>query len=124
MLDKQSKKILKYVISKYSGNMETDIPIIPEELDLDYTEVNAACLNLYSLGYFSDFTQSYFKNDTIKVLLSHNGLHYFEIQRKNIFFICLKNIWMPITVSVITKAVITLIKYLLPLIQQWLSSSP
>ena len=124
MLDKQSEKVLKKIISKCNNDIDNEISISPQETRLHYTELNELCLFLQKQGYLHSFYFSYSQNEVVIVCLSYEGLHYFEMQRKNIFFICLKNLWMPITVSVITKAVITLIKYLLPLIQQWLSSSP
>ena len=107
MLDKTSKKILKHAISNYTGNMEKDILIFPNELELDYTEINAACLHLKSLGYISDFIPSYFSDDAITLHLSHNGLQYFK-NRFNWFY---KN-WLEIltlTVSIATL-IVTAIK--------------
>ena len=117
LLDKTSEKILKQTILKYSGNMEKDILIFPKELNIDYTELNYACANLKKLGYLNLFMYSYFNDEDVTVQLSHNGLHYFEMKNKNFFYICLKSIWMPLTVSLSTNIAVYVCKWLLKLIQ-------
>ena len=124
MLDKTSEKILKFAISKYNGNMEDEIEILPAEAKLHYSELDAVCNNLYKNGYIQSFIYSGSQNRNVSFYLTHSGLHYFEMKKKNFFYICIKSVWIPIIVTLLTKALTALIKYLLPLILQWLTSAP
>ena len=124
MLDKTSEKILKAIISKYKGIADVDIPISSEETKLHYTELNELCSFLHKQGYVNSFYESYNPKEPVKISLTYEGIHYFEIKRKNIFYLCLKSIWIPIIVTLLTKALTFLIKYLWPPIQQLLSNIP
>ena len=124
MLDKTSEKILKLAISKYDGNMDNEIKIYPEETKLHYSELDAICTNLNNYGYIQSFIYSGSQYCKTSFYLTHNGLHYFEMKKKNFFYICIKSIWVPIIVTLLTKALTALIKYLLPMILQWLTNTP
>ena len=123
-LDKQSEKINELAISKYNGKMDKYIELLPNETGLHYSELDAACRNLNELGYIQSFMRSGSQDRAASFYLTHNGLHYFEYKRKNIFYLCLKSVWMPLTVSLLTNIIISVSKWLLPLIQQWLTHTP
>lgn len=124
MLDKTAEKVLKYIIENYDGDAEKDINIFPKQFDMSYTELNSLCHSLHKQGMLSTYWHSTHNNEPASVCLSHEGLHYFEIKRKNIFFMCLKSIWIPISVTLLTKALTILIKYLWPLILELFSNTP
>ena len=118
MLDKTSERILKLAISKYAGDMEKDILIFPNESNLDYTELNSVCSNLCEFEYFKTYYNSLNNTKPAEIQLSHKGLHYFEMKKKNFFYICIKSVWMPLTVSLLANIIISVSKWLLPMILQ------
>lgn len=118
MLDKTSEQILKLAISKYNGSMEDEIEILPAETGLHYSELDAACSNLCKCKYIRSFVYSGWHSSKASFYLTHNGLHYFEMKKKNFFYLCIKSIWMPLTVSLLTNIIIYVTKWLLPLILQ------
>ena len=64
-------------------------------------------------GTYSDYT----------CVLSDNGKRYLLFLKNRAKQLWLKNAWIPILVTIITNLIIDGVKWLLPLVSQWLSSS-
>ena len=103
MLDKTSEKVLKHALSKYKGNMEESIKILPSQFNIDYTELNQLCVNLQAQGYLTMYcyASEYEHGD---IYLSHKGLKYFELKRKERF-----KYWLPIVISNIIAGIALII---------------
>lgn len=98
MLDKTSKRVLRLIISKYN-NADELISILPSEAELSSSALNNLCDNLCKHKYLSNIFYSHNSDDPIEVFISHEGLHYFEINtRQNLRF------WIPIIISIIALA--------------------
>lgn len=123
-LDKKSEKILSIVLSKYGGNMDEDIDIFPNELEMDYSELNSACKSLKELGFLRFFIYSNFHTEPVCLRLSHKGLHYFEFKRAENLRLLKNSVFLPVIVTLLTQLIVFLLKLLLPLILQWLSHTP
>ena len=116
MLDKQSEKVLKHIISKYDGNAENDIDIIPSEIKMGYTELNSLCHSLYQQGFLTTYWRSTLNNTPAKVRLTHQGLHYFEVKKLTAKDNFNRSIVVPIAVTLLTQLLLFLSKQLLLLI--------
>ena len=116
-LDKKAEKVLLFIISKYDGNMDEDIYIYPSEINMPYSELDAAGVHLQQQGLLKWYAYSDHQSRAALTQLSHLGLHYFEIKRKERF----GSFLTPVAVTVITNLIITALKWLLPLILQWSS---
>ena len=93
MLDKTSEKVLKYALSKYDGDMDKAIEISPSPFNIEHTELNHLCTNLQEQGYLNlyCFASDYEPGD---IYLSHKGLKYFELKKKERL-----KYWLPIVIS-------------------------
>ena len=124
MLDKQSEKVLKIAISNYDGDTHKIIPIPPEDIGVYYSELNSLCSYLQEQGYISNFQSSTNPKFSVYFQLTHKGLHYFE-QKKSTNKQFIKNsVIVPISVTLLTNIIISLSKWLLPLILQLLHGTP
>ena len=114
MLDKTSEKILLTAIKKYDGNMDKDIEIFPSEINVPYKELERACYFLWKNGYCKLLKPSWNSGAPTTILLTYNGLKYFQLKRKEQF-----RFWIPVIISVIAlfrPEITKLISYILNLI--------
>lgn len=112
MLTKQSNQVMKHILSKYTGDAEKYIEIYPKDVDLDYTVLNNICVSLEKQGYINPFFPSYNNNDPVSITMTHEGINYVEIHRKRFFRMCFKNLWIPLTITALTKIVPILLRCL------------
>ncbi len=105
MIDKKSENFLKSAISKYDGNMEKEITIMPSEINLTYSELNQLCMFLYNKNCIESPRLAYNESDHVCVILTHKGLHYFEFKWEEIKSFFFRSILTPIVVSAITTLI-------------------
>ena len=119
MLDKNSEKILKLIISESDSGKEK-VLFYPEDLcrydiDIPVDMVRDVLKKLDDNDYIRHL-------DTIDpagiALLRSKGLTYFEMKNKEF----IRSIVTPVTVSVIANLIIAALKWLWPLLMQWLAS--
>lgn len=78
MLNKQSEKFLKFVLSKYDGNIENDIIIYPSDLNINFTELNFLCRSLLKHKLICGLDCSSYQKEPVRFTLSYHAIHYFE----------------------------------------------
>lgn len=82
VLDKQSEKVLKIMISKYDGNSGNDVFICGKDVDMPNDTLNSLCDNLLKNGYFSMCKLQYHKDNLpVQITPSYKGLSYFECKK-------------------------------------------
>lgn len=120
MLDKRAEKILKCIIKKVDSNFNEAIEISHKDFkNANFTNsfINSVCIQLRKEGYLSSAYANYSESDCVVAYLSYNGYTYFETKRKETMLLLLKNVWLPITVSVVTTLIVigieTILKKLL-----------
>ncbi len=109
LLDKDSKRILKYIISQSKrGDFIVIMCDVPQNLSIKPKHVVEICkhleeVNLIKAVYFSD-------TEVLEATLTHQGLVYLDLKRKEFF----KSIFTPITITILTNLIIFALKWLLP----------
>lgn len=108
MLDKQSEKVLKIAISKYNGKAEDYTKITQKEAGIHFTALNILCKSLFENGYILQYYEACAEDESVELILSNNGLHYFENKRKkNIEY--LKNLLTTSVASLIVSIIAAII---------------
>lgn len=110
MLDKKAEKILRFIISKYDGNLDKDIVIYPDEVKLHYSELDSMCNYMREIGLLQMYCYSGFGNEPAYAILSHCGLHYFENNYKKLL-----QFWLPIVTSniiALAALIVSILSYL------------
>lgn len=117
---KEKEYALRYLLDHADGIENPDDKSIYELLT-DALGPNVKALmfalkddGLVKFGWLSDGPHN--------IQITSDGLMYFDIKKHNGKELWIKNAWIPILVSVATNLVISGLKWLWPLIQQWLSN--
>lgn len=114
MLDKTSERFLNIAISKYDGNMEKEIIITSEEMNIDYTEFENLNYYLRSNKYIHCRLNDFEKSSS--VLLTYNGLRYFEHKKTERRNMLKRSIIIPVIATLLTQLLLFLLEQLLQLI--------
>ncbi|MBR3591626.1 MAG: hypothetical protein IKL46_02110 [Clostridia bacterium] len=116
MLDKKAEKILKRIIKKVDGDFNKAIEISHKDFkNANFTNkfIYSVCTQLHKDGYLSSAYVSHCERDCVVAYLSYNGYSYFETKHKETMLLLLKNVWLPIIVSLVTTLIIFGIEMLL-----------
>lgn len=112
MLDKKSERVLKFIVSKYNGNIDNKIEVFAERFNIHYSELNSLCFNLHELGYISSFYYAS-ESTSVDVFLTYKGLKYFENKKSKKLNSLKSSIIIPIIVTILTQLIIFSLEYLL-----------
>lgn len=109
MLDKQSRKILKYAKSQYAED-NNYISLYPQRLKIDYQTLNIICEDLHKEGYIQNFRRACDNDQDVTVSLSYKAFTYTkENLLANLRF------WIPIVLSnliALSALIISILTYL------------
>lgn len=109
MLNKTAEVVLKCIVQKSKGNLANSIYISHKDFkepNITNSLLNAICRQLYKEGYIGNAFPSDNEDDYVTIYLNFSGYSYFENKRKETGMLLLKNVWLPIMVSVITTLIV------------------
>ncbi len=115
VLDKKAKKVIKYIVNHHSDDLGELIDVSSADVNMHYSELNAACEYLIKQGLLDSYYPTFDEDSPASVILTHEGLHYFEHKALKFRELWLKNAWIPIVVAFITTL---LSNYILPKLWQ------
>ncbi|QAT48546.1 hypothetical protein EQM14_01430 [Caproiciproducens sp. NJN-50] len=120
MTIKEEEYALRYLLNHAGGIENPDdkslYELLTDALGPDVKDLMFALKNdgLIKFGWFSDGPHN--------IRITPDGLMYFDVKKRRNKELWIKNAWIPILVSVATNLAINGLKWLWPLIQEWVSS--
>lgn len=110
LLDKNTKKVLRFIISHTTDKNEVVILCDEPKLNINPRFILEICEDLYEMNYISYFKHT--ENEVLSVVATNKGLTHFEIRKKEIA----QSIFTPVTVSILTTTLLYILQSAFPYI--------